>query len=97
MAHSTWLGHGGHISSNGDRDADENPTSHRKTAQHLRDELRCSQYGSDTVIQSRACHAARKEGKETRKETEQMFLARGRRRKGKETHQEGEVDGEVDC
>ncbi len=96
MAHSTWLGHCGHITSNGDRDADENPTSHGTTAQQLRDELRYSRYGSDIVVKSRVCHAARKEGKETRKETEQMFLARGRRRKGKEAHQEGEVNGEVD-
>jgi hypothetical protein len=44
-------------------------------------------YGSDAMAKGRACHASRKEGKETRKETEQMFLARGRRRKGKETHE----------
>jgi hypothetical protein len=53
MARSTWLGQLRHIPSNGDRDAEENPT-----AQHLRDERRYSQYGSDTVVKSRARHAS---------------------------------------
>ena len=41
--------------------------------------------------------ARREKGKKTRKETEQIFLARGRRPAEKETHQEEEVNREVDC